>query len=153
MTSRERIGTAQTSDNLGEVGPEDIGDIDIVRACGLAGAENPLGLSIFRWRYGGDQKELPRVYEALIARGEDPHMVARVLAHLASDICLPCEGRGYKVVAGTPMLSDEACECCQGAGRRAVTGEKERDLVERIARMEREVAADIMKRIARQLEF
>lgn len=137
MTSRERIGTAQTSDDLGEVGPEDIGDVDIVRACGMAGAENPLGLSIWRWRYAGDQRELMTVYRGLIEAGNDPQLVARVLAHLASDRCEPCEGRGYRVVPGTPMLSDEMCAPCQGTGRQILTGDREKELAEKIARFER----------------
>ena len=153
MTSRERIGTAQTSDNLGEVGPEDIGDIDIVRACGMAGADNPLGLSIWRWRYAGDHRELPRVYAGLIEAGGEPQLVAKVLAHLASDTCMACEGRGYKVVPGTPMLSDDACVPCEGTGRKILTGDREKDLAEKIARMEREIAAAIMRRLARQMEF
>lgn len=153
MTSKERIGTAQTSDNLGEVSAEDIGDIDIIRACGMAGAENALGLSIWRWRYAGDQRELPKVYSGLVERGEDPQVTARALAHLADDVCPGCEGRGYGVVAGTPMLSDEICVPCSGTGRRPVEGDQVRDLVEKIARLEREIAAAIMRRLARQMEF
>lgn len=153
MTTRERIGTAQTSDDLGEVGTEDIGDVDIVRACGMAGAENPLGLSIWRWRYAGDQKELMQVYRGLVERGEEPQIVASVLAHLASDTCLPCEGRGYGVVPGTPMLSDEICIPCQGTGRKILTGDREKELADKIARLEREIAGSIMRRLARQLEF
>lgn len=151
MTSRERIGTAQHTDDLGEVGLEEIGDVDIVRACGWAGQKNPLGLSIWRWRYGGDQRELPRIAWGLIGRGHDPEVVARVLGHLIDDVCRPCEGRGYETVAGTPMLSDTICLHCQGTGRAPLAGEREKEVVETIARLEREIAAAIMRRLAREI--
>lgn len=47
--SQERIVSAQTSSNLGEALVHDLGDIDVIRACGMAGQSNPLGLSIWRW--------------------------------------------------------------------------------------------------------
>jgi len=87
MTSRERIGTAQYTDDLGEVGIEEVGDVDIIRACGMAGQGNPLGLSIWRWRYGGDQREMFHVATGLIDLGHESTLVAKVLSHLADDVC------------------------------------------------------------------
>ena len=78
MTSRERIGTAQYTDDLGEVGVEEIGDVDIIRACGMVGQGNPLGLSVWRWRYGGDQREMFAVARGLMDDGHDPVLVTRV---------------------------------------------------------------------------
>lgn len=153
MTSRERITKAQYTDNLGEVGIEEVGDVDIVRACGMAGQSNPLGLSVWRWRYGGDQHELFHVAKGLIDMGHDAHLVARVLGHLANDVCRPCNGRGYESVPGTPVLSDVLCMHCQGTGRAPLQGEPERALAETIARLEREIAAAIMRKLARQMEF
>jgi hypothetical protein len=153
MTSRERITRAQYTDDLGEVGPEEIGDVDIVRACGMAGQGNPLGLSIWRFRYGGDMRELLPVARGLIELGHEPELVAKVLGHLANDVCKACEGRGYEVVPGTPMLSDVLCMRCQGTGRAPLQGEAERALADTIARLEREIAAAIMRKLARQMEF
>lgn len=153
MTSRERISQAQYTDDLGEVGVEEVGDVDIVRACGMAGQANPLGLSIWRWRYGGDQRELFHVAKGLIDAGHDSILVARVLGHLADDVCKPCEGRGYELMPGTPVLSDTLCVHCQGTGRRPLEGEAERELAEKISRMEREIASAIMRRLARELDF
>ena len=65
---KERIVSAQTSSNLGESLVNDLGDIDVVRACGMAGQSNPLGLSIWRWRYAGDERELWKVADGLVAR-------------------------------------------------------------------------------------
>lgn len=153
MTSRERIGTAQYTDDLGEVGLEEVGDVDIIRACGMAGQKNPLGLSIWRWRYGGDARELPQVAIGLIEQGHEPELVAKVLGHLADDVCRPCHGRGYEVVPGTPMLSDVLCLRCHGTGRAPLVGEAEQALMETIARMEREIAAAVMRRLARQMDL
>lgn len=153
MTSRERIGTAQYSDDLGEVGIEDVGDVDIIRACGMAGQANPLGLAIWRWRYGGDMREMMPVARGLIELGHETHLVVKVMSHLANDICPYCKGRGYKMLPGVPVLSDELCTPCQGTGKIPLAGEAERDLIEVIARMEREIASAIMKRLARQLDL
>lgn len=153
MTSRERITRAQYTDDLGEVGPEDIGDVDIIRACGMAGQGNPLGLSVWRWRYGGDQRELFHVAKGLVDMGHEPALVAKVLSHLANDVCLPCNGRGYEVVPGTPLLSDVLCVHCQGGGRTPLQGEEERALADTVARLEREIASAVMRKLARQMEL
>ena len=153
MTSRERIGTAQHTADLGEVGLEDVGDVDIIRACGMAGQANPLGLSIWRWRYGSDQREMFTVARGLVDLGHDAPLVGRVLAHLANDVCPPCNGRGYELLPGAPVLSDTLCVHCQGTGRRPLVGEAERALAETIARMEREIASAVMQKLARRLEL
>jgi len=153
MTARERIGTAQYTDDLGEVGIEEVGDVDIIRACGAAGQSNPLGLSIWRWRYGGDQKEVFHVARGLIEQGHEVGLVYRVLTHLSNDVCKHCEGRGYLMLPGVPVLSDELCLHCQGTGRRPLEGDAERDLQEKIARLEREIAAAIMRKLAREMGF
>lgn len=153
MTSREQITRAQSTDDLSEVGLEDIGDVDIVRACGMAGQGNPLGLAIWRWRYGGDHRELPHVAMGLIERGFEADVVAKVLGHLADDVCRHCEGRGYEAVPDTPMLSDIMCVHCQGTGRRPLRGEAELAVAETIARLEREIAGAIMRKLARQMDF
>lgn len=153
MTSRERIGTAQYTDDLGEVGIEEVGDVDIIRACGMAGQGNPLGLSIWRWRYGGDQREMFHVATGLIDLGHESTLVAKVLSHLADDVCRHCQGRGYEVVPGTPVLSEVLCMTCHGTGRLPLTGELEKNLAETIARLEREIASAIMRKLARAMEF
>lgn len=153
MTSRERIGTAQYTDDLGEAGPEEVGDVDIIRSCGMAGQGNPLGLSIWRWRVGGDTREIFHVARGLADLGHPMELVGRVLAHLANDVCEPCNGRGYEVVPGTPMLSDVLCVHCQGTGRKQLPGEAEHRVLETIARHEREFAAAVMRKLAKALEL
>lgn len=149
---QERIGMAQGSRDLGEVETDEVGDVDIIRACGMAGQSNPLGLSIWRWRYGGDQREMFAVAKGLVDDGHEAHLVYRVLTHMADDLCPACEGRGYRLLEGAPVLSDELCLECQGTGRKDLVGVKERDLQEKIARLEREIAASIMRRLSLRLE-
>jgi hypothetical protein len=145
---KERIVSAQTSSNLGESLVNDLGDIDVVRACGMAGQSNPLGLSIWRWRYAGDERELWKVAEGLVARGRPALLVMRVLHHLADDVCKVCWGRGYGVIEGAPVLNGEQCVDCRGTGRLEIQGEAEQALVEEIAALEREVAGNIMRKLA-----
>lgn len=153
MTSRERIGTAQYTDDLGEVGLEEVGDVDIIRSCGMAAQGNPLGLSIWRWRVGGDQREAFAVATGLVDRGHEAQLVYRVLSHMADDVCRHCHGRGYATLPGAPVLSDEICIHCQGTGRAPLTGDAEKVLQEEVLRMEREFAAAVMRRLSRALDL
>ena len=153
MTSKEKITSAQTSKNLGETPSYDLGDIDIIRACGMAGQSNPLGLSIWRWRYAGDTREVFKVAEGLIAKGYETRVVYVVLDHLANDVCKVCKGRGYGTIEGAPVLNGEVCVDCRGTGRRPLDGEKEQALVELIMGLEREIAGNIMRRLAQDLDL
>ena len=150
---QERLATAQTSGRLAESKDEDeIPDIDIVRASGLAGVQHPLGLAIWRWRYGGVQREIKEVARGLVAAGYAPELVHRVLCHLEHDRCEVCKGRGALPVQGTPHLEEVPCPACHGAGRRQLDGVDERRLLDHMSGLEREVAAEVMKRLARDLD-
>ena len=153
MTSRERIGTAQHTSNLGEVGLEDIGDVDIIRASGMSGQANPLGMSIWRWRYGGDVRAMFTVAKGLVEMGHAPELVGTVLSHLSNDVCPHCSGRGYELLPGAPVLSDDMCMHCHGTGRKPLVGMEENALADTISRMEREIASAIMRKLSRQMEF
>lgn len=152
MALRERLGTAQHTDDLGEGRGDQLADVDIIRASGLAGARDPLGLSIWRWRVGGDQREVLHVARGLVAKGWGPTLVARVLTHLSNDRCGHCEGRGYELMPDVPVLSDDLCGHCHGAGRVPLEGDKERELAEVIATHERAIAGAIMRRLAREID-
>lgn len=162
MVMKERIGTAQYSRDLGEVPVEELGDVDIIRACGMVGVAMPLGVSLWRLKVSGDRSEYgPVVHglaELLGKRGfevDAVDVVGRVLQHHLDDLCRPCLGRGYEVVPGTPMLSDVMCPHCGGTGRRKLESADEAAqwVVETIARLEREVASAIMKKLAREIDF
>ena len=163
MAVKERISSAQSSKNLGEVALEEVGDIDIVRACGMVGAQFPLGVSLWRLKYAADSREFRSVLDGLVQMFEKrwgdnadaSNAVVAVVRHWLDDVCHSCNGPGYKPVIGAPMLSDEMCEVCGGSGRSKLprTDEPALWLQDTIARMEREVAAAIMKKISADLEF
>jgi hypothetical protein len=52
------------------------------------------------------------------------------------------------VIEGTPVLNGEQCAECRGEGRLTIQGEAEQALVEEIAALEREVAGNIMRKLA-----
>lgn len=163
MTVKERIGTAQYSKDLGEAPSGELGDIDIIRATGMVGVSMPLGVSLWRLKVSGDAREFPKVIEGLaemLARRrpmdiDTVKLVNQVLRHHLDDLCHACHGRGFEVVPNTPMLSDVACTSCQGQGRLQMQNADESAfwLLEQIARMEREVASAIMRKLAREMDF
>lgn len=163
MTARERISSAQSSKDLGEAMPNEIGDIDIIRACGMVGAKFPLGLSLWRLKYAADSQEFRRVLDGLVEMmvrrwpEEEgvPNTVADVVRHWLDDVCHTCNGLGYKCVPGAPVLSDDACEVCQGAGRLKLprADEPAAWLLQRIERIERYAAGAIMRKLSADLEF
>lgn len=164
MKVRERISSAQTSKNLGEVNIEEVGDIDIIRACGMVGQAMPVGVALWRLKYSGDSREFGHVMEGLMALASKQawktpvdvqDTVYRVVRHWLDDVCHPCQGRGYETVQGTPMLSDVPCSACGGTGRSKLAQADEVAvwLQETIARMEREVAAAIMRKLATELDL
>jgi hypothetical protein len=57
------------------------------------------------------------------------------------------------VIKDAPVLSDEICLDCRGVGRKELRGEAETKLAATITRLEHEIAAAIMKKLARQLDF
>ena len=155
MSLMEKISSAQVSSNLGEKPVHQMGDVDVVRACGMAGATNQLGLSLYRLKYSGDVKEFPKVVDGLLTMVRsrwfdvDGHAtVNEVLGHWLDDLCHPCHGRGYAVVPGTPMLGDVPCGSCNGTGRvKLVSSDAARWLFDEVGRMEREIAVAIMHKI------
>lgn len=153
MTSRERLGLAQGSRNLGEVELHDVGDVDIVRACGMAAQEHPLGLAVWRWRVAGDRREAIAVAGGLLDLGYEEDLVRRAMLHLINDTCPDCHGRGYGVIPGTPTLSDDICGSCNGTGRSQPTDEDARHLVEVVGRIERMMADAVMRRLSDEVEL
>lgn len=151
MTTREWISRAQDSRDLGEVGAEEMGDVDVIRACGMVGQGNPLGLAVFRWRYSGADREVPYIARTLVdLHGYGADLVYRVMMHLADDGCHACGSTGFAMLPHAPVRSDVPCASCGGTGRVVMRGTDERDLVEHLARLEREAGAAIMRKLARE---
>jgi hypothetical protein len=154
----QRVAGAEGSRDLSErIGT---GDVDILRAVGMAGAHNLLGTLLWRLRYTGDTRELRRTAELLMDRvqGRYGHLkveqagqaVGRVLRHWLNDVCPVCTGRGYDLIPDTPTLSDTLCAACNGAGRTELDALKveERWLQGEIAILESDAAQAIMRKLA-----
>ena len=164
MRVAERIIKAQGSGNLADK-PEGLGDVDVIRAVGFTAAASPIGVSLWRVKYQGDHKELSRLAERLqelaLKRAwaadqvDALKLVNRVLRHYLDDLCRVCSGRGFKLIEGAPVLSDEICLDCGGQGR--VPMEKATDgavaLLDAMQRMEKEVAGAVMRRLATEMEL
>jgi len=162
MSLNEKISTAQTSDNLREVPAEDIGDVDIIRACGMVGVQMPLGLALWRLKYSAAHREFPTVVDGLLTmvlsrfhNADGLKTTHKVIRHWLDDVCKPCSGRGYSVIPGTPVLDQRQCEHCDGQGRVKLPEPDAASLwlLDEIARMEREVAAAISRKLNSRLDL
>ena len=97
-------------------------------------------LSELAVRYGNDEN-FAEAREAL----------ARVIPFGLDDTCHECDGRGYMVVPGTPMLSDRACKACSGRGHLFFGGDTPLDLflLDEIAREELSTTVAVWRRLGR----
>lgn len=154
----ESVSKAQVSGNLGEGKPGQLADVDVIRACGMVSAKNPLGMSLWRIKYSDVWDEvkgaLDGLTELLVSRRKMPKDAARqsaerVLAHWIGDRCDECGGTGYATIPGTPMLSDVACPACKGQGRVELDAPTpdEKWLQSQVALFESEVAGAIMTKL------
>ena len=129
MGALERLAEAQISSNLGDDYLR-LADVDYIRASGWAAQSNPDGLMLYRLKYANDHSEykltLQRAYAMLVERCFKKRMrikhetmmniAEKTLRHFVAPICPACLGRGYKVIPGTPTLSDVECPHCSGSG-------------------------------------
>lgn len=154
----ESVSKAQVSGNLGEGKPGQLGDVDIIRACGCVAAKNPLGMALWRLKYSEVWDEvrnaLAGLSEMLVTRRgmskeEATESAERVLAAWIADRCDDCGGTGYATIPGTPMLSDVECPNCKGQGRIELDSPtpNEKWLQAQIALYESEVAGAIMVKL------
>ena len=122
MALIERISTAVGSGNLKEALGDELRPIDIIRACGMAGVENSLGVMLVRLKYGQDRSAVMKVVDGLLKEaglGEAGlPVVVSVIAHQLDDVCKPCMGRGCHLVEDTPVLDEsDICGACRGTGK------------------------------------
>ena len=154
----ESVSKAQVSGTLSEGKPGQLADVDVIRACGMVSAKNPLGMALWRIKYADIWEEvrsaLTGLSDLLVARkgmskAEATDSAERVLAHWIGDRCDECGGTGYATIPGTPMLSDVECPGCKGQGRLELEKPtpNEQWLQAQIALYESEVAGAIMTKL------
>ncbi len=109
-------------------------DLDKVAAAGLAGIGESLGVMLFRLKYANESRlyQEVRTHLILFAQAESKRrrwnekamnvgrLVKTVLDVWLIEACIACEGRGYSVLLGAPVLSDQPCPACGGRGRMAL---------------------------------
>lgn len=162
MGMAERITHAQLSGNLSEAKTADeLADVDVIRALGMIAATNPLGSAIWRVKYAQVESLLPYVVEALIELAvrlgiaetfdEAREALGRVIPYWLDDTCHECDGRGYMVVPGTPMLSDKACKACTGRGRIFFGDDKPLDqfLLDHLLQEELSISIAVLRKLGR----
>lgn len=116
---------AEESSDLGEAPDGGLGDVDVLRAAGMAGQEHDLALSLWRLTILGERRTLAGVVLNLmdlahrlgIEQAEEA--VCHVIEWMMDPTCHPCKGRGLLPVAGVEhVLSDDVCPTCAGSGHR-----------------------------------
>lgn len=132
MPMLERLARAETSSDL-QHHPEPC-HVDVLMAAGLVGIAAPIHFALYRLKYLNDSTEITAckaiftrwAYRAMCNRGIEPQRASRLgvqaLTQWVSDVCQPCNGRGYQVIEGTPTLSDRPCGSCKGSGKSPIRG-------------------------------
>ena len=125
---------------------------------------------LFRLKYANDPKEYQFVLDTfktmavkLFRRmkwGNDSQaytLASKVLDYYLFDVCPACMGKGYEVMAGTPMLSDVPCKVCKGEKIRNMEGKGEWAaradiLLGYIKDAEREGGAEILRYLRKETD-
>jgi hypothetical protein len=132
MLIAERYASAIHSGNLAVSSRTASSPTDILAAAGAATRERPLASILLRW-FAGDYNVLYDLAalstqmlttkawhksKVKLRRPQAERIVSDVLVWYWVSTCAFCKGRGYKVISGSPHLSDKLCPGCGGRGRK-----------------------------------
>ena len=120
ISIEERIGDVLASGNLSG------NSVRVVTALGIVGITEPLAQAVFRLKYSNEAASYPQVLADVrhlarwlnaqrnwrLRRSRLDDMAKAVLDYWLLDTCPACKGRAWKVVPGSPYLSDAACPAC-----------------------------------------
>lgn len=143
------------------------GAADVITAAGWVAQRHEIALMLWGVMYQGKTGQKHRLAELLgnelsmakrqdqRLKGADAHKVAReMLAWWCEGTCLPCDGRGYQAIQGTPSLSDNLCPHCHGSGKRSYPRDPAHVWMEaELSRLSAMAASEVMKRLAKALDF
>ena len=131
-TALEGLATALVSDDLTVKKDGRRGDVDYLIALGQVGQRLPAGASaMVNFTLTHDRESLHDALRFAIGKAKrlaqkqgwnkkPKELIAiaeKALRFHLSPACSACEGRGYKRVKGSPMLSGTPCPSCHGTGR------------------------------------
>ena len=141
MSALERMLRAELSSDLSH--KEHACDVDVLMAVGFAAIHNSGHLAVFRVKYLNDVNSLDEAgrqftswaRSSMIKRNQELYQ-ARKLAWLSlrlwvNDQCTACNGLKYIKLKDSPCLSATACKVCGGSGKKVVSNEITKDLIER----------------------
>lgn len=176
-TVPERYATAATTSDL-SVSLERRTDADVLMAAGMSAGKDrraALALSVYRAGVTGDhsgilpmaneladwlsnrlarerRKPMRRSYRVTLALG--------VMQHWFNPVCRHCDGRGFLLVEGAPVLSDHECTHCHGTGKRNLSddigyehAEIGRWLSGELDRLVSLVHAEMAKKLSRKMDL
>ena len=144
-------------------------DADTLAAVALGGGE--FGSLLFRVKYSNDSTSFHSLLEKFTVVVESkailrkwnssirPEQIASAaLKYWLNDLCWVCEGRGYPVVLGTPMLSDKECSGCHGTGKKVLDANSReldyiKDMVEALEEMARHAGSAAIKKLAGEFDL
>jgi len=128
----ERLAEAMVSDDL-SMTEDKRRDVDHLAALGAVMVGRPAGISaMLHVALTHDReslREVMRFATALTRRlaakrrwkltlRDIEHIAKKAVQYQCAPSCPSCNGRGRKVMKGTPVLSSKACEKCHGTGKR-----------------------------------
>lgn len=131
MDIQERYETARNSSNLKSLERTSFSDSDILAASGMAGQKNSDAMLLWQVAFQDKTSAKLKLVEMLSERlmrqmlkhrwtGNPRTVAMECVAWMLHGTCQPCGGLGYKVIPGTPSLSDELCGHCHGTGKVAL---------------------------------
>jgi hypothetical protein len=162
------VGAMESSDLSESDNLDDMSDIDVIRAMGMAGARNPLGAALWRLKFTQDgsvahdvvqmlEGELRRSKWGPVINWQDARkVVMQVLDHYIDGNCRACGGKGHLPGTNVQTLMDEDCGYCHGTGQRELPKMPGRDEAARwlrglIDQKEYETGAAVGRRLSSQL--
>ena len=152
----EQLVLAEQSSDLSDVMGQ-ITDVDLLRAAGMVGQHHPLAFAVWRLTENHEAKSAREAFDLMVTwllrhgHDSDPvHTAATVLDWMAHPVCPVCRGRCFETIAGTPTLTDKACNDCAGTGKRPrAWSDGARDVYEHVQSEMRQAAAAIIRKLRR----
>lgn len=152
-TTEERISTSMVSSTL-ESRSEKMMPVDTLTAVGAAARRaDPAALNVLHLHLALDAESLRALttYAMEWVESKRGNSMERGALHSACKTairlwalptCHKCNGRKYRSIPGTPMLSNRNCPACSGSGM-AKIGEKNQELIKIICSWLHTIESDI----------
>ena len=167
MLIQERYISARDTSSLKVVASTRYAPSDILIAAGLTAIECQVALLVWDVEARGKTSskltlinELAKMLSGYKTRARikfkgDCHNIAKeVMAWRLHGVCQPCSGRGYQLILGTPMLSDDLCKHCLGTGKVPLPRDEGHSwLVGEIDRLVATAAGVMMKKLAAEMDL